>query len=107
MDQRRTVRHGRAAGLHAPPEPVEQLLLGHRKAAVQQLGRAVDHRRERGRITSRLDSIPGVGDVKRKALLRRFGSVAGVREASVEELTAVPGIGAELARTILDALEKR
>jgi excinuclease ABC subunit C len=65
------------------------------------------HRRERGRITSQLDSIPGVGDVKRKRLLRRFGSVAGVREASVEELAAVPGIGPDLARTILDALERR
>jgi excinuclease ABC subunit C len=65
------------------------------------------HRRERGRITSQLDSIPGVGEARRKALLRRFGSVAGVREASVEELAAVPGIGPELARTILDALERR
>ena len=62
------------------------------------------HRRERGRITSRLDSIPGVGAVKRKALLRRFGSVAGVAAASVEELAAVPGIGPEQARAILDAL---
>jgi excinuclease ABC subunit C len=64
------------------------------------------HRRERGRITSRLDSIPGVGAVKRKALLRRFGSVAGVSAASVEELAAVPGVGPDLARTILDALAR-
>jgi len=64
------------------------------------------HRRERGRIRSQLDSIPGVGEVKRKALLRRFGSVVGVRAASVEELGAVPGIGPELARTILEALER-
>jgi excinuclease ABC subunit C len=62
------------------------------------------HRAERGRIRSRLDSIPGVGDVRRKALLRRFGSVAGVAAASVEELSAVPGVGPELARAILDAL---
>lgn len=64
------------------------------------------HRRERGRIRSQLDSIPGVGDAKRKTLLKRFGSVAGVREASIEELAAVPGIGAELAATIREALEK-
>ncbi len=63
------------------------------------------HRRERGRIRSRLDSIPGVGDKKRKQLLRRFGSVAGVRQASVEELAAVPGIGPELARAIREQLE--
>jgi excinuclease ABC subunit C len=64
------------------------------------------HRRERGRIRSELDSIPGVGAVKRKALLRRFGSVAGVREASVEQLAATPGIGPDLARVILGALVK-
>ena len=62
------------------------------------------HRKERGRITSQLDSIPGVGDARRKALLRRFGSVAGVREASVESIAAVPGIGGELARTIREHL---
>jgi excinuclease ABC subunit C len=65
------------------------------------------HRKERGRITSQLDSIPGVGDVKRKALLRRFGSVAGVREASVEEIAGLPGIGPELAQVIREHLEKK
>ncbi len=64
------------------------------------------HRKERGRITSRLDSIPGVGPVKRKALLRRFGSAAGVAAASVEELVGVPGISMALARTIRDHLGK-
>jgi excinuclease ABC subunit C len=64
------------------------------------------HRKERGRIVSALDSIDGVGDAKRKALLRRFGSVAGVREASVEALAAIPGIGPELAQRIKLALEK-
>ncbi len=64
------------------------------------------HRRERGRIRSQLDSIPGVGDKRRKALLRRFGSVAGVRQASVEELAAVPGIGAELARVVRQSLDR-
>ncbi|TDJ66994.1 MAG: excinuclease ABC subunit UvrC [Planctomycetota bacterium] len=59
------------------------------------------HRKERGRIQSRLDSIPGIGPVRRKALLRRFGSVAGVKQASVEELAVIENIGAELARTIV------
>ncbi|MEO2093788.1 MAG: helix-hairpin-helix domain-containing protein, partial [bacterium] len=62
------------------------------------------HRKERGRIVSRLDSIPGVGPALRKALLRRFGSVRGVQEASVEELAAVPRISAERARAILEHL---
>ncbi|MEM1451564.1 MAG: excinuclease ABC subunit UvrC [Planctomycetota bacterium] len=62
------------------------------------------HRKERGKITSRLDSIPGVGPAKRKALLRTFGSVAGVAEASVEQLAKVEGISADLARTIAESL---
>jgi len=39
--------------------------------------------------------------VRRKALLRRFGSVAGVKQASVEELAVIENAGAELARTIV------
>jgi excinuclease ABC subunit C len=62
------------------------------------------HRKERGRITSQLDSIPGVGGVKRKALLVRFGSVQGVKQASMEEIAAVPGIGRELASLIREKL---
>ncbi len=58
------------------------------------------HRRERGKIASRLDSIAGVGPERRKALLRAFGSVAGVKAASLEQIAAVPGIGPELAATI-------
>ena len=65
------------------------------------------HRKERGRITSRLDSIPGVGDARRKALLKKFGSVQGVARASVEELAAVSGISAGLARTIADHLARK
>ena len=62
------------------------------------------HRKERGKIRSQLDSIAGVGAARRKALLRRFGSVQGVARASVEELAAMPGIGPDLARRILDQL---
>jgi len=62
------------------------------------------HRKERGRIKSALDSVPGIGPAKRKSLLRKFGSAAGVREASVEEIAAVPGIGMSLARTIVSHL---
>jgi excinuclease ABC subunit C len=64
------------------------------------------HRKERGKIKSRLDSIPGVGPARRKQLLRVFGSVKGVEAASVEELAKVPGIGLDLARSILEHLRK-
>ncbi|QDU67920.1 excinuclease ABC subunit UvrC [Engelhardtia mirabilis] len=65
------------------------------------------HRKERGRITSRLDSIPGVGEAKRKALLRAFGSVVGVKQASVEQIGALPSIGPKLAQVIVDHLHDR
>lgn len=65
------------------------------------------HRKERGKITSRLDGIAGIGPAKRKALLRTFGSVAGVAQASVEQLAGIEGVSAELARTIAEALREK
>ncbi len=64
------------------------------------------HRKERGKITSRLDSIAGVGPAKRKALLRTFGSVAGVAEASVEQLAKIDGVSPDLARLVAESLRK-
>lgn len=51
-------------------------------------------------LRSVLDSIPGVGPAKRKALLRKFGSLRRIREASPEALAEVPGVTPALARTI-------
>jgi excinuclease ABC subunit C len=62
------------------------------------------HRRERGRLTSRLDSIPGVGPAKRRALLQAFGSAKGVEQASIEAISSIAGIGPDLAQKILDHL---
>ena len=62
------------------------------------------HRKERGRIKSQLDSVPGIGPARRKALLRRFGSVVGVKKASVEELAGIEGISRELAKALLEHL---
>jgi excinuclease ABC subunit C len=55
-------------------------------------------------ITSALLKIPGVGPAKRKSLLTAFGSVQGVREASVEQIAAVPGFSAASATRLLSAL---
>lgn len=60
--------------------------------------------RSRAATTSRLDSIPGLGPTRRKALLRHFGSVAGVAAASEAEIAAVPGVGERLAATVVAAL---
>ena len=64
------------------------------------------HRSKRGKamVASALDEVPGLGEVKRSALIKHFGSVAQIKQASAEELTAVPGIGPALAQKILAAL---
>ncbi len=55
-------------------------------------------------ITSELLQIPGVGPTRRRALLHRFGSVQGVRDAALEDIAAVPGFSDTLARRIHVAL---
>jgi len=60
--------------------------------------------RSRAATASRLDGIRGLGPTKRKALLRRFGSAAGIAAAPVEALTEVPGVDDALAARILTAL---
>jgi excinuclease ABC subunit C len=61
-------------------------------------------RRSKAMTASALDDIPGLGEVRRKALLRHFGSVKRVREATVDQIREVPGIGPALAVTIQVAL---
>ena len=57
-------------------------------------------------VKSKLDSIPSIGPAKRKALLKRFGSVRGVAAASVEELSSTPRISLDLAQVILRELRR-
>jgi excinuclease ABC subunit C len=63
------------------------------------------HRQTRSKamVTSELDRIPGIGEARRKKLLKHFGSVKKIRNASVDDFRAI-GIGDQLARTILQAL---
>lgn len=51
---------------------------------------------------SELDDIYGIGEVKKKALLKKFGSVEQIKKASIKELTQVKGITEEIARRILE-----
>ncbi|MDY6994970.1 MAG: excinuclease ABC subunit UvrC [Actinomycetota bacterium] len=64
------------------------------------------HRSKRSKrmTASVLDSVRGLGEHRRKALVTHFGSLARLKEASVEEITSVPGIGAATARAVLEAL---
>jgi excinuclease ABC subunit C len=61
-------------------------------------------KREKRAIASPLDEIPGVGPARKRALLKRFGSLAGVRRATPAELAETPGVGPELARTVDERL---
>jgi excinuclease ABC subunit C len=66
---------------------------------------AISHHRRRRRkagLASRLETIPGVGPARRKALLKAFGSIEAIRAASIEEFDAVP----RLPRSVAEAIKK-
>jgi excinuclease ABC subunit C len=67
------------------------------------------HRELRGKQVRRsaLDEVDGVGPQRKKALLKRFGSVSAIRRATVEELASVPGITPALAERVLSVLHGR
>lgn len=63
-------------------------------------------KRTKRALASPLDEIPGVGPARKRALLRRFGSLARLARATPEEIAATPGIGPELARAISERLRE-
>ncbi|HLJ67977.1 MAG TPA: excinuclease ABC subunit UvrC [Chloroflexota bacterium] len=60
--------------------------------------------RQKSAVASQIDGVPGVGPARRKALMRAFGSVRGVKAATAEEIAAVPGMNARLAQTVKEHL---
>src|SRR3712207_679582 len=62
-------------------------------------------RRSKSMVESLLDQVPGLGEVRRKALINYFGSLKKLRAATVEEIAAVPGFGPKMAVAIKQALE--
>lgn len=70
---------------------------------------AINHhrsRRSKSMVESVLDDVPGLGEVRRKGLLKHFGSLKKLRAAEVAEIAQVPGIGPATATAIKDALAK-
>jgi len=93
------------------PGKSDPLVLPRRSSSLRLLQRARDEahrfglaysrkRRTQRVITSELLGIPGIGPARRRALLERFGSLAGVRSASGAELADVPGVSRALAERI-------
>ena len=55
-------------------------------------------------VESLLDDVPGLGEVRRKVLLRHFGSLKKLRAASIDDIAALPGFGQRTAEAIAVAL---
>ncbi|GAB3206237.1 excinuclease ABC subunit UvrC [Nocardia tengchongensis] len=66
------------------------------------------HRSKRSRrmTASALDAVPGLGAARKTALVTHFGSVAKLKQATVEQITEVPGIGVATAKAVLQALQQ-
>jgi len=62
--------------------------------------------RKKEKFISRLDQIPGIGPIRKKELLKKFGSLDGVKSASISEITTISGITHELAVKISEKLTK-
>ena len=70
---------------------------------------AINHhrsRRSKSMVESLLDDVPGLGEVRRRTLLKHFGSLKRLREAEAEEIAQVPGIGPTTAAAIKDAVAR-
>lgn len=62
-------------------------------------------RRSKSMVESLLDDVPGMGEVRRKAVIKHFGSLRKLRTASVEEIALVPGVGHGTAEAIKNAMD--
>lgn len=67
------------------------------------------HRRKRAKraLASPLDDIPGIGPARKRALLRRFGSLKRLSRATPDDIAETPGVGPELAREVHERLTRR
>jgi excinuclease ABC subunit C len=96
---------GRPDSLRLPRRSPSLRLLQRARDEAHRFGLAYNRQRRTTRtITSELLDIPGVGPNRRRQLLERFGSLAGVKSASVAELATVPGFSTRLAERVLSHL---
>ncbi len=97
------------------PGRIDSLLLPRRAPSLKLLQRVRDEahrfaisynraRRTRRTVTSQLLDIPGIGPQRRRLLLEKFGSLAGVRLATPQEISALPGFSSKLADRVIEHL---
>ncbi len=97
---------GRSESLRLPRRSPSLRLLQRARDEAHRFGVTYSRKRRSARtITSELLNIPGIGPSRRRALLEKFGSLAGVRSASPAELAATPGFSAVLAERVLAHLK--
>lgn len=98
---------GRPESLRLPRRSPSLRLLQRLRDETHRFGVAYNRKRRTKRtITSALLDIPGVGPSRRRVLLERFGSLAGVRSATAAEIASLPGFSATLAERILTAVRQ-
>ena len=101
----RLVLPGGAAPIPLPEDAPVTLLVARVRDEAHRFA-ITYHRKLRGTLTSALDAIPGVGPTRRRALLRHFGSLTRVRQAELDELRAVPGLGDAVAERVYASLRQ-
>jgi len=97
------------------PERSDPILLPRHSQALYLIQRVRDeahrfaitahrNRRDKAGVASVLDSVPGIGPTRRKALLAHFGSIDAIREASVEDIKSVKGMNEKVAQSLKENL---
>ena len=97
---------GRSAPV-AVPQVALNLLMRVRDAAHKAAIRGHRKFRSRRLLESTLDQIPGVGKRRKVELLQRFGSLAQIKKASVEEIQSVPAVDRTTAHSVFSYLNER
>lgn len=96
---------GRAEPIRLPPASPEMYLVQRVRDEAHRF--AISYQRQlrrKGMLRSRLEEIPGIGMKRRQALLKRFGSIDAIRNASVEEIAATPGMTRTVAQRVKEML---
>jgi excinuclease ABC subunit C len=102
----RLFRVGRAEPVPLPETAPETHLVAYMRDEAHRFA-ITYHRSVRGKLTSALDRIEGVGPGRRRKLLRAFGSLSAVKDASLEQLEAVPGLPKTVAKRVFEGLRSQ